>query len=153
MKTYSDNPEQYPNPAKLADDTVIALSSLERGSKVATEVLEEGIKLCDYLIHLIEELKAPQVQKGQWISRAILDDSKALREILKESGISIDEAYKKTEQVKKWISDLVEAPSSHSREEIESIKEHLISVTMPMWWSRTSEFLDRKMEGSLIIHG
>jgi hypothetical protein len=149
MKMHNDNPEQFPNPSKLADDAVLALSSLERGSKVTPEVLKEGIKLCDYLIHLIGELKAPQVQKDRWTFRAIRDDSIALT----ESGIDIDKAYEKTEQVKKWISDLIEDPLSHSREEIESIKEHLINVTMPMWQSRTSEFRDRKMKRSLIIRG
>ena len=149
MKEYSESPEQFSNPAKLADDTVLALASLERGAKVAPELLEEGIKLCDYLIHLIKQLKAPQVQGERWAFRAIRDDTRALG----ESGIDIDKANEKTEEVKKWISDLVDNPSSHSKEEIESIKEYLISITMPMWRSRTSEFRDRKMKRSLIIRG
>jgi len=149
MKAHNDNPNQPLDPAKLADDAVLALSSVQRGSKVSSELLEEGIQLCDYLIHLFQELKAPQVETERLILRAVRDDRKALR----ESGIDIDKAYRKTKEVKKWISDLMHNPSSHSREEIESIKEHLMSITLPIWRHRTSEFRERKMKRSLIVHG
>jgi len=149
MERYSDNPNQFVDPAKLADDAVLALSSVERGSQVSPELLEEGIKLCEYLIHLFQELKTPEVEREQWTFHAVRDDRKALR----ESGIDIDREHKRTEEVKKWISDLMNNPSSHTRQEIESIKEHLMSITMPIWQKRTSEFRERKMKRSLIVHG
>lgn len=149
MNSYRDNPEQFVNPAKLADDTVLALSSVERGCEVSPELLEEGIKLCDYLIHLFQELKAPEIEREQWTFRAVRDDRKALR----ESGIDIDREYRRTEEVKKWISDLINNPSSHTQEEIKSIKAHLMTMTMPIWRNRASEFRERKMKRSLIVHG
>lgn len=149
MERYSDNPNQFVDPAKLADDAVLALSSVERGSQVSPELLEEGIKLCEYLIHLFQELKTPEVEREQWTFHAVRDDRKALR----ESGIDIDREHKRTEEVKKWISDLMNNPSSHTRQEIESIKEHLMSITMPIWQKRTLEFRERKMKRSLIVHG
>lgn len=149
MKGYSDNPNQILDPAKLADDTVLALSLVQRGSKVSPELLEEGIKLCEYLIQLFQELKTPEVEREQWTFHAVRDDRKALR----ESGIDIDRGHRKTEEVKKWISDLMNNPSSHTREEIEGIKEHLMNITMPIWQKRTSEFRERKLKRSLIVHG
>lgn len=149
MERYSDNPNQFVDPAKLADDAVLALSSVERGSQVSPELLEEGIKLCEYLIHLFQELKTPEVEREQWTFHAVRDDRKALR----ESGIDIDREHKRTEEVKRWISDLMNNPSSHTRQEIESIKEHLMSITMPIWQKRSSEFRERKMKRSLIVHG
>ena len=55
------------NPARLADDTVLALSSIGRGEKVSIEFLDEGIKLCDYLLSLFNELEIPESQKEQWL--------------------------------------------------------------------------------------
>jgi hypothetical protein len=149
MKKSGDNPSQSPDPVKLADDAVLALSSLARGSKISPELLEEGIKLCEYLIYLFQELKMPEGEREQWTFYAVRDDRKALQ----ESRIDIGEALRKTEEVKKWIGDLITNPSSHTQDEIEGIKEHLMTITMPIWQKRTLEFRERKMKRSLIVHG
>lgn len=149
MKVYSDDPNQFVDLAKLADDAVLALSSVERGSKVAPELLEEGIKLCEHLVSLFQELKTPKIEREQWTFHAVRDD----REALRESGIDIDSEHRKTEEVKKWIRDLIDDPSSHTPQEIGSIKEHLMSITMPIWQKRTSEFREKKIKRSLIVHG
>ena len=60
---------------------------------------------------------------------------------------------RKTEEVRKWISDLTSDASSHSQKEIQSIKDYLLSITMPIWQNRTSEFRERKMKRSLMVHG
>jgi hypothetical protein len=148
VKGHSDNPNQFLDLAKLADDAVLALSSVERGSKVSLELLEEGIKLCEYLLYLFREMKTPEFERERWTFHSVRDD----REALRESGIDMDREYTKTEEVKKWISELINNPSSHTREEIESIKEHLMTITMPIWQKRTSEFRERKMKRSLIVH-
>lgn len=133
------------NPAKLADDTVLALSSIERGGKVFPELLKEGIKLCDYLIALHERSKSPEETKGQLTFRTVRDDMKAL----KESKIDIDRVHK----AKEWINGLIENPSSREPEEIRDIQELLITATMSIWQSRTLEFRERKLKRGLIIRG
>lgn len=140
---------QFTDPAKLADDTVLALSFMERGRKVPAELLENGVKLCDYLIQILNELKTPQVKGEEGTFRGVRDETKALL----ESKINIEGGLRKTEEVKNWINDLKDNPTSHTHEQIESIKEHLITITMPIWRSRTVEFRERKMKRSLIVHG
>ena len=61
-------------------------------------------------------------------------------------------ASEKTEKVKRMIGDLIDDPSSHTSEDIESIKEHLMNMTMPIWRHRASEFRERKMKRSLVLH-
>ena len=148
MKLYSDSPNQFIDLTKLADDVVLGLSSIERGSKVPPELLEKGIELCEYLLYLVEGLKAAEFEKERLPFHSVRDD----REALRESRIDIDREYTKTEEVKNWIGDLIDNPSSHTREEIEVIKEHLMTLTMPIWQKRTSEFRERKMKRSLIVH-
>lgn len=147
MERHSDRP-QFTDPAKLADDTVLALSFIERGRKVPAELLENGVKLCDYLIQLLKESKTLQIkEKGTF--RAVRDETEALL----ESKIDIERELRKTEEVKSWINDLKDDPTSHTHEQIESIKEHLMTITMPIWRNRTVEFRERKMKRSLIVHG
>ena len=149
MERRSDRP-QLTDPAKLADDTVLALSSIERGSKVPVELLENGVQLCDYLIQLLKELKLPQIkQEEEGTFRAVRDETKALL----ESKIDVDRELSRTEEVRNWISDLKDDQTSHTDEQVESIKEHLITITMPIWRSRTVEFRERKIKRSLIVHG
>lgn len=149
MERRSDRP-QLTDPAKLADDTVLALSSIERGSKVPVELLENGVQLCDYLIQLLKESKLPQIkQEEEGTFRAVRDEAKALL----KSKIDVDRELSRTEEVRNWISDLKDDQTSHTDEQVESIKEHLITITMPIWRSRTVEFRERKMKRSLIVHG
>jgi len=133
------------NPVKLADDTTFALSSIERGGKVSPELLKEGVELCDYLISLLEELKTPVEPRAQLTFRAVRDD----REVLQESGIDIE----RVREVKKWINDLIENPSSHTPENLKTMQEFLMTTTMPMWQNRTLEFRERKLKRGLIIRG
>jgi len=148
MKTMKQRNQEFNslvNPVKLADDTILALSSIQRGVKVSPELLKEGIELCDYLITLLEELKAPEKQKTQLTFRTIRDDKKVLQEI----GVDI----KRVRELKKWIEDLIEDPSSHTSEELESMQEFLMTTTMPMWQNRTLEFREKKLKRGLIIRG
>ena len=75
--------------------------------------------------------------------RAVRDDKK----VLQESGIDIERVRK----VKEWINDLMKDPSSHTPEELKSIQEFLITMTMPMWQNRTLEFREKKLKRGLII--
>ena len=145
MTKHSQEFNRLVNPVKLADDTILALSSIERGVKVSPEFLREGIELCDYLITLLEELKAPEEPRAQLTFRAVRDDKK----VLQESGIDIE----RVREVKKWINDLMKDPSRHTPEELKSMQEFLMTTTMPMWQNRTLEFRERKLKRGLIIRG
>lgn len=145
MTKYTKDLNRLVNPAKMADDTVLALSSIKRGGKVSSEFLKEGIELCDYLISLLEELKPLGAQKGQLTFRAVRDDKEALQ----ESGIDIDTVRK----VRERINDLREDPSSHTNEEIKSMQELLMKTTMPMWQNRTIEFREKKLKRGFIVRG
>lgn len=145
MTKHSQEFNQLVNPVKLADDTIFALSSIERGGKVSPELLREGIELCDYLITLLDELKTPGELRTQLTFRAVRDDKK----VLQESGIDIE----RVREVKKWINDLMKDPSRHTPEELKSMQEFLMTTTMPMWQNRTLEFRERKLKRGLIIRG
>jgi hypothetical protein len=149
MNKYAKESEELFNPAKLADEAVLALSYIERGSEASLEFLQGGLRLCDYVMHLLQAIKVPETEQQKWAFRSVHDDRKAL----KESGMDIDNELRRTKEVREWISDLIDDPSSHSQAEIRGIKEYLLSITMPIWQSRTSEFRERKMKRSLIIHG
>lgn len=140
MKSYN---KRLTNPVKLADNTIFALSSIERGNKVSPVLLREGIELCNYLISLLKELKISKEKKTQLIFSASNNDYKALQEI------DID----KVRKTKKWIEDLVKNPLSHTKEEINDLRKFLITVTMPMWQNRTLEFREMKLKQGLIIRG
>ena len=133
------------NPVKLADDTILALSSIQRGVRVSPELLKEGIELCDYLMTLLEELEAPREPRARLTFRTLRDDEK----VLQESGIDIE----RVREVRNRINDLMENPSSYTSEELESIQEFLMTTTMPMWQNRTLEFRERKLKRGLIIRG
>lgn len=145
MTNHNQEFNRLVNPVKLADDTIFALSSIQRGAKVSPELLRKGIELCDYLIILLEELKAPKEPRGQLIFRAVRDDKK----VLQESGIDIE----RVREIKKWINDLMENPSCHTPEELESMQKFLMTTTMPMWQNRILEFRERKLKRGLIIRG
>lgn len=145
MTKHSQEFNPLVNPVKLADDTIFALSSIERGGKVSPELLKEGIELCDYLISLLEELKTPVEPRAQLTFRAVRDD----REVLQESGIDIERVQK----VKEWINDLMEDPFSRTLEDLISMQEFLMTTTMPMWQKRTLEFRERKLKRGFIVRG
>jgi hypothetical protein len=136
------------NPARLADATVLALSAIERGDKVPPELLRGGIELCDYLISLFEELEVPQLVEEQWAFHRARD-----KKVLQESGIDIKSMHVKVNNAKEWINGLIQNPSSYTQEQIKNIQELLVTVTMPMWRIRASEFRERKLKRGLIIHG
>ena len=137
-------PRGLNKPAKLADETVFALSSIKRGAKTPAELLKGGIELCDYLIELLEKLESSEAKEGKLIFHSIRDDDKT---VLNENRIDIGEVRK----VKQWINDLMEDPSSHTSEEIEFIQNFLMTTTMPMWQNRTIEFRERKLKWGHII--
>lgn len=143
MKNYNRYFNRLTNPVKLADNTVFTLSSIERGHKVSPVLLQEGIKLCDYLISLFKELKMSKEKKAQLIPSAVNNDYKALQEI------DID----KVREAKKLIEDLMKDPLSHTKKEIKDLRKFLITVTMPMWQNRTLEFREMKLKQGLIIRG
>jgi len=145
MTKNSQESNRLVDPVKLADNTVLALSSIQRGVEVSPEFLREGIELCDYLITLLEELRTPIEPRAQLTFRPLRDDKK----VIQESGIDIE----RVREVKKWINDLMENPSSHTSEELESMQEFLMTTTMPMWQYRTLEFRERKLKRGLIIRG
>ena len=145
MIKYARNLNRLDSPSKMADDAVFALSSIERGREVSLEFLKEGVELCDYIINLIEEIKAPETKKNKLTFRAVHDD----KEVLHEIGIDIDEVQK----IKSLINDLIKDVSSHTSEEVESIQKFLITTTMPMWKNRTLELREKKMKRGLIIRG
>jgi len=145
MTKLSHKYNQLVNPVKLADDTIFALSSIKRGGEYSPELLREGIKLCDYLITLLDELRAPEEPKTQFTFRAVRDDKK----VLQDSQIDIG----RLREVKNWINDLMKDPSLHTPKEIESMQEFLMNTTMPMWQSRSLEFRERKLKRGLIIRG
>ena len=143
MKSYNRYLNRLTNPVKLADNTIFALSSIERGNKVSPVPLKEGIELCDYLISLLKELKISKEKKTQLIFSTADNDYKALQKI------DID----KVRKTKKWIKDLMKNPLSHTKEEIKDLRKFLITVTMPMWQNRTLEFREMKLKQGLIIRG
>jgi hypothetical protein len=136
------------NPARLADDTVLALSSIERGEEVSAELLDEGIKLCDYLLNLFNELETPESQKEQWAFHSVRD-----KMALKESGVDVKSTREEVEATKEWLNHLKEGTSSYTPEKITKIQELLMNLTMPIWRGRTSEFRERKLKRGLFIHG
>jgi len=137
------------NPVRLADNTVLALSSLERGAGASPESLSEGIRLCDYLMLLLRTRSSSQESRE---ATAIFPGMSDGAETLAQSLSDVSEALGKTEQVKQYIDDLIRDPASHTSVEIQDIKKHLIILTMPMWRRRASEFRERKMKRSLTLH-
>jgi hypothetical protein len=111
MKEYSDLTKFF-DPAKLADDTVLALSWIQRGAKVSPELLEDGIKLCEYLIYLFQESNTRKAETEQWSFRVVLDD----RKVLQDSVINMDKERRNAEEVCKWIKELINNPTSHTSE-------------------------------------
>ncbi len=145
MTGYGRESKSVINPVKLADNTIFALSSIERGIEVDPQTLREGIDLCDYLIKLLEESECETEKKSKLTFRSIYDDRKALR----ESEIDLD----KLRILKEWISDLLKDASSHTPEEISQLQKVLIDATMTMWQNRTIEFREKKLRRGFIISG
>ena len=147
MKRHVRDSSRFFNPARLADEAVLALSSIERGREVSLEFLKEGIELCDYLVSLLGEA-SPQPERGRWAFHRTRD-----REALQESEIDIDIMRAKVEQAKEALERLIQDPSSHDAEQIGKTQERLMTLTMPLWRNRTSEFRERKLKRGLSIHG
>jgi hypothetical protein len=145
MTGYGRESKGVINPVKLADDTIFALSSIERGIEVDPEALREGIDLCDYLIKLLEESECEREKESKLTFRSIYHDRKALR----ESGID----RQKLSTIKGWISDLLNDASSHTPEEIGQLQKVFVDATMTMWQNRTIEFREKKLRRGFIISG
>jgi hypothetical protein len=148
MTKNEENLYEFVDPIRLADDTVLALSAIERGYSAPCELLKEGKQLCDYLLYLFQELKKPTVEGENWTFQMVNDDKEALLGKLND----IEKELKTVEEIKEWLSDLCHSPSSITKEQINNIKQYLIMITMPMWHKRTVQFRDRKMKRSLIFH-
>jgi hypothetical protein len=141
--------DKFFDPAKLADDTVIALSDIERGTSANSDSINEGVRLCDYLLHLLQEADKSEVEERRSTFTTFENDRKAFVENITD----IEVERKVIQGMKRVLSDLIVDPSSHTKQEIDSIKQYFIKTTMPMWRNRTTEFRDRKMKRSLVIRG
>lgn len=146
MRKCIQGSNRFFNPVKLADDTVLALSAIKRGNKVAPEPLEEGVEFCNYLITLFES-KETIYQREQWTFHAARD-----REILQESEIDSTNIIAKAKKVKKLIQGIIEQKLSPEVKQIESIQEFLIDATTPLWRKRISEFREKKLKWGLTTH-
>ncbi len=135
--------EHQINPVKLADDTVLALSSIKRNGKVSSEFLKKGIQLCEYLISLLEELKDFENQRPQLAFYAIRND----KNILHKHKIDIDEVRK----IREEINNLIKDHSSPDIKRIEYIQKFLIDATMPMWQIRNTEYREKNLKRRHII--
>lgn len=146
MTGYSRKVRELVNPVKLADDTVLALSMIERGTKVPPEELNKGIVLCNYLMKLFDEESEHEIEaQSKLIFRSISDDKKALM----KSGIDVDTLKK----LKSWINDLIKDTTSHTPDEIRELQKLLIDATMRMWQNRTIEFREKKLRRRFIVSG
>ena len=134
MYKYVKNVDEFTNVVKLADDTILALSSLDRGQEVSSELLERGINLLEYLEELFREIKIGKGEDDYEIFRGVRDD----KMLIKESKIDLDQELEKSGEMKKMIRNLISSPSSRKSEDIKKIKEYLIKITMPYWQRRTS---------------
>ncbi len=145
MTGYSRKVRELVNPVRLADETVFALSMIERGAEVPPEELKKGIVLCDYLVKLLEELEYKKEAQPKLIFRSISDDKTALM----KSGISSDTLRK----LQDWINDLITDTTSHTPDEINELQKLLIDATMRMWQNRTIGFREKKLRRGFIISG
>jgi len=143
MTRFAKEAKTLVNPVQLADDAVLALASLERGGELMPELLSEGIKLCDYLITLLKELKTPADRRPHFAFRAVDADERSLQESKVNS--------KEVEEMREKLCDLLKDPTSHAKEEVRSIQEFLMRVTMPMWQYRAAESQERKLKRGVIV--
>lgn len=143
MKKCIQSSNRFFNPVKLADDTVLALSAIKRGGKVAPEPLKEGVELCNYLITIFES-KESMPQREKWTFQAARD-----REILQESEFDSSNMVAKAKKVKEQIQGIVEQKLSLEAKQIENIQEFLMDTTMPLWRKRISEFREKKLKWGL----
>jgi len=145
MTGYSRKVRELVNPVKLADDTVLALSMIERGTEVPPEEFKKGIVLCEYLMKLYEESEYEIEAQSKLFFRSISDDKKALM----KSGINVDTLRK----LKDWINDLIKDTTSHTPDEIRELQKLLIDATMRMWQNRTIEFREKKLRRGFVVSG
>ena len=146
FNTILDRKDRVPNSVKFADDVVLALSSIERESRVILkESLDEGIELCNYFVTLLEGEENIGEKRGVLAFYEARDDM----EKLKESGINISEVRNIIASLKALKDDL----NSRTKEELRNIQGFFIRVTMPMWQKRTEDFRVSKMKKGHIIRG
>ncbi len=143
-----ENSKPPNNPPKLADETVLALSSLLEGKDVSPVVLEEGVGLCKYLIKLLEGKDVPSPQWERWESY-----STAVKKAFLESNIDQITMLKDLRSAMEGIKEILLNPSQKKPNQIKEIQMALINVTMPLWRIRTSDFRERKFKRGLIIRG
>ena len=133
MTTYFQNLEQFYNPVRIADELVLALSE---GGQISSKLLLDGIKLCEYLTSLLEEIKAPTSQKKeQWPFHALCD-----KNAFEEIDIDIDKMLVKIKDVRLLLNNLKENPASQKPEQINKIQEYLVTLTVPIWRKQNLEF-------------
>ena len=143
MKNQNQIRDRIVNPVKLADNAVLTLSALERKDEVSEDRLNEAISLCDYLLQLLES--SPSEVIGVPTGSIIELD----REALHKTEVKAEDLH----NVRNWLTDITNDRTSHGKEDLEEMQALLVKVTMPMWRSRTSEFRERKLRRSLILHG
>lgn len=146
MRPFRPYFEQPINPIKLADNTVLALASIERGEKASPKFLEGGIKLCDYMIDLLNEPKITEKRALSSAFRSIRDNDK---ETLEESEIDIQEV----QEIKEEMQKILHSKSSLSPERLQYLQRFFIVKTMPMWQKRISEIRDIKLRRRRLILG
>jgi hypothetical protein len=127
------NTNKFINAVKLADDTILALSSLERGHKAPKGILEGGIKLCDYFLSVFQTQQITDIERDQSILFHVARDTEA---IIKKDKINIENEVEKITDIKKCLGDLISDPKSHNKEEIKTIQIYLIAKTTPIWQGR-----------------
>jgi len=136
---------QFLDPSRLAEDAVLALSQLQRGSEANIEMIDAGIRLCDYLMTFWKE---PSKDRGAFSSFSESDKND-----LTEEGWNLEEVSQKAQGIKEQIAALKASPELFKEYDIDQIKEFLINVTTPIWHKRSSDFRDRKIKRSFIIRG
>jgi len=141
MTRYGKAAAPLANPVQLADNAVLALASLERDAVVKPELLNDGIKLCEYLVSLLEDLKGPEDRKAQFLFRAVFSDKKSLQ----NTKIDLEDVR----QVKEKLTDLLRDPASYTKKEIEDMQRFLVMWSMPLWQHRIVESEERRLRRGL----
>lgn len=133
MTMHFQNLERFYNPVRIADELVLALSE---GGQISPKLLLEGIKLCEYLTNLLEEVKTPTSHKEETWPFHALSNKSAFEEI----EIDIDQMLAKIKDVSSLLNNLKENPTLQKTEQINKIQEYLVTVTVPIWRKQNLEF-------------
>lgn len=133
MTTHFQNLERFYNPVRVADELVLALSE---GGQVPPKLFLDGIKLCEYLTNLLEEVKtSTSPKKEQWPFHALRD-----KNAFEEFEIDPDKMLEKIKDVNLLLNNYKENPALLKPEQINKIQEYLVTVTVPIWSKQNLEF-------------